>query len=41
MDDGTITAAGKIDEVLNCEVLSAIYGIDIRAYFQRSLEKWK
>ena len=41
LDNGEITAAGKIDDVLNGETLSAVYGIDIRAYFRRSLESWK
>ena len=41
LNNGEITASGEIDEVLNCEALSAIYGINIRAYFLQALEKWK
>jgi iron complex transport system ATP-binding protein len=41
LNNGTIAANGKIDEVLNGEILSGVYGIDIRAFMRESLEKWK
>jgi iron complex transport system ATP-binding protein len=41
MNNGTIAVAGKIDEVLNSEILSGVYGIDIRAFMKKSLEGWK
>ena len=41
MNNGTIAAKGKIDEVLNSEILSGVYGIDIRAFMKKSLEGWK
>jgi iron complex transport system ATP-binding protein len=41
LDNGAITTAGKIEEVLNSEALSGVYGIDIRSFFRQSLEKWK
>ncbi|MDR0456492.1 MAG: ABC transporter ATP-binding protein [Treponema sp.] len=41
LDKGTITANGKIEEVLNSEVLEAAYGIDIRAFMLKTLERWK
>ena len=41
LDNGTITAAGKIEEVFNGEALNNVYGINIHAYFRQSLEKWK
>jgi iron complex transport system ATP-binding protein len=41
MNNGTIAAGGKIDEVLNSEILSNVYGIDIRAFMKESLERWK
>ena len=40
LDNGAIAAGGKIDEVLNSGILSGVYGIDIRAFMQESLEKW-
>ena len=40
LNNGTIAANGKIDEVLNSEILSNVYGIDIRAFMRESLEKW-
>jgi len=41
LNNGTIAAGGKIDEVLNGGILSEVYGIDIRAFMRESLEKWK
>jgi iron complex transport system ATP-binding protein len=41
LHNGTIAAGGKIDEVLNGEALSGIYGIDIRTFMRESLERWK
>jgi len=40
LDNGAIAASGNIDEVLNGEVLSGVYGIDIRAFMRESLGKW-
>ena len=41
MDNGKISAAGTIDEVFASDVLSKVYGIDIREFMRRSLEHWK
>ena len=41
MNNGTIAANGKIDEILNSEILGGVYGIDIRAFMRKSLEGWK
>jgi len=41
LNNGTIAAAGKIDEVLNSGILSEVYGIDIPAFMRESLEGWK
>jgi len=40
MNEGKLAACGSIEEVLNSEILEAVYGIDIRAFMQKSLEKW-
>jgi len=40
LHNGTIAAGGKIDEVLNSEILSNVYGIDIRAFMRESLGRW-
>jgi iron complex transport system ATP-binding protein len=40
LNNGTIACGGKIEEVLNSEILSAIYGINIRAFMRESLERW-
>jgi iron complex transport system ATP-binding protein len=40
MSNGTIAAAGKIDEVLKSETFNAVFGIDVRSYMQESFEKW-
>jgi iron complex transport system ATP-binding protein len=41
LHNGTIAASGKIDEVLNGDIVSGVYGIDIRAFMQESLQRWK
>jgi len=41
MNNGAIAAAGKIDEVLDSNVLNDVYGINIHKYMKESLEKWK
>jgi len=41
LNNGTIAANGKIEEVLNSATLSAVYGIDIRSFMRDSLERWK
>jgi iron complex transport system ATP-binding protein len=40
MNEGNLAACGTIEEVLNNETLETVYGIDIRAFMRRSLEKW-
>ena len=41
LNNGTIAASGNIDEVLNGEILSGVYGIDIRAFMRESLGRWE
>jgi iron complex transport system ATP-binding protein len=41
MQDRTIAASGSIEEVMNSETLQTVYGIDIRAFMQESLGKWR
>jgi iron complex transport system ATP-binding protein len=41
MNEGNLAARGTIEEMLNSEILDAVYGIDIRAFMRESLEKWK
>ena len=41
MNDGTITANGKISETLNSETLRAAYGIDIHGFMRESLSMWE
>jgi iron complex transport system ATP-binding protein len=41
MQDGLITASGKIEHALNSETLRSVYGIDIRAFMLESLGQWK
>lgn len=41
MNNGKIAANGKINEVLNSDVLNDVYGINIRNFMRESLEKWK
>ena len=40
LNNGKIAANGNIDDVLNSEVLSGVYGIDIRGFMKESLRKW-
>jgi len=40
LNSGKIAANGKIDDVLNSDVLSGVYGIDIRGFMKRALERW-
>jgi len=41
MKSGKIAANGKIDDILNGEVLNNVYGINIHAFMRESFEKWK
>ncbi|WP_461255846.1 ABC transporter ATP-binding protein [Treponema sp. R80B11-R83G3] len=41
LNNGTLAANGKIEDILNNGILSEVYGIDIRGFMQESLEKWK
>jgi len=41
MNNGVIAANGKINDVLNGDTLSSVYGIDIRGFMKDALEKWK
>ncbi len=41
MNNGTIAADGKTEDVLNSETLNSVYGIDIRKFMRESLEKWR
>jgi iron complex transport system ATP-binding protein len=41
MQNGTIAAAGTIEEIMNSKTLQTVYGIDIRSFMQESLEKWR
>ncbi|MCL2802025.1 MAG: ABC transporter ATP-binding protein [Treponema sp.] len=41
MNNSRIAANGKIDDVLNSDVLSDVYGIDVREFMNEALEKWK
>jgi iron complex transport system ATP-binding protein len=41
LNNGTIFANGKSDEVLNSKELNDVYGIDVRGFMRESLEKWK
>ena len=40
MNEGNLAACGSIEEMLNSEILETVYGIDIRAFMQKSLERW-
>jgi len=40
MNNGAIAANGKINDVLNSDTLSSVYGIDIRGFMKDALEKW-
>ncbi|MDR3019342.1 MAG: ABC transporter ATP-binding protein [Treponema sp.] len=37
----TIAAHGKIDNVLNSEVINEVYGTDIHGFMRKALEKWR
>jgi iron complex transport system ATP-binding protein len=41
MNEGNVAACGKIDKILDSEIPETVYGLDIRAFMQKSLEKWK
>ena len=41
LNNGKIAANGKIDDVLNSDVLSGVYGIDIRRFMKGALERWR
>ena len=41
MNNGTVVACGKIEDVLNRETLQAVYGIDIHGFMTESLEGWR
>ena len=41
MQEGSIVASGKIEDVLNSETLQSVYGIDIHAFMLESLGRWK
>jgi iron complex transport system ATP-binding protein len=40
MNEGNLAAYGTIEEILNSEILDTVYGIDIRGFMRKSLEKW-
>ncbi|MCL2410926.1 MAG: ABC transporter ATP-binding protein [Treponema sp.] len=40
MNTGTIAAGGKIDEVLNSDILNQVYGLDIHKFMTEALGKW-
>ena len=40
MNKGAIAISGKIEETLNDKSLQDVYGMDIRAFMSKSLEKW-
>jgi iron complex transport system ATP-binding protein len=40
LNNGTIAAYGKIDDVLNSDVLNSVYGINIRKFFKESYQNW-
>jgi len=40
MNKGKTAAKGKINEILNSDVLSGVYGIDIHAFMRESLKMW-
>jgi len=41
LNNGTLAASGKIEEVLSGGILSEVYGIDIRGFMRGALERWK
>ena len=40
MNEGNLAACGNIEEVLSGDIMETVYGIDIRGFMQKSLEKW-
>jgi iron complex transport system ATP-binding protein len=41
LNNGTLAARGHMEDILNGEDLSAVYGIDVRGFMRESLERWK
>jgi iron complex transport system ATP-binding protein len=41
LDNGTIATSGKIEEVINSETLSKVFGIDIRDFMRESFKIWE
>jgi iron complex transport system ATP-binding protein len=41
LDNGTIAASGKIEEILHSETLSDVFDIDIRGFMRDSLAMWQ
>jgi iron complex transport system ATP-binding protein len=41
LDNGTIAASGKIEEILHSETLSKVFAINIRGFMQESLAMWQ
>jgi iron complex transport system ATP-binding protein len=41
LDNGTIAASGKIEEILRSETLSKVFGIDIRNFMRDSFKMWQ
>jgi iron complex transport system ATP-binding protein len=40
LNNGTIAADGKTEDVLNSGILNSVYGIDIGMFMKESLKKW-
>jgi iron complex transport system ATP-binding protein len=40
MNEGNLAAYGTIEEVSGSDIMDTVYGIDIRAFMRKSLEKW-
>jgi len=41
LNNGTIAAAGNIDDVLKSKTFNDVFGIDVRSYMLGSFEEWK
>jgi iron complex transport system ATP-binding protein len=41
LDNGTMAASGKIEEILHSEILSKVFSIDIRGFMRESLAMWQ
>jgi len=41
LNNGTLSASDKIEDILKSGILSDVYGVDIRGFMQESFEKWK